>query len=213
MKRKICFLLILVMLFSALSGCGEKKKLLGAWHCTLDASQLAQQFLEDQNLGGDYEIPSFAVTAMLTFSKDNTFRLELDTNKLTEAMSALESTLAGNLADILQEQLSERGLGVDIGQLLDKSGLESDALTQQLTQNFYETAFTEMLNGVLALEGYYQVKGDKLLFTNDPDSKLDEVYITYGLEGGTLTLEALTGTNTFVGDNLFLGAAGVAFTK
>ena len=213
MKRKICFLLVLAMLLSALSGCGEKKKLLGAWHCTLDASQLAQQFLEDQNLGGEFEVADFSVTAMLTFFKDNTFRLELDTEKLTDSMAALEKTMAEDLVDILQNKLSEQGLGIDIGQLLDKSGLDSDALTQQLTKNLDETAFLEMLNGVLALEGYYQVKGDKLLFTNDPEMKLGEEYITYTLEGGTLTLEEVVGTNTFVGENLFLGTAGVAFTK
>ena len=213
MKKKICFLLVFVMLLATLGGCGEKKKLLGAWHCTLDAAQLAQQYLDERNLGGEFEIPEFAVTAQLTFFDDNRFRLELDAQKLTDSISALKDLLAEDLVDILQSKLSEQGLGIDIGQLLDKSGLESDALTQQLTRNFDEAAFSDALNGVLALEGYYQVKGDKLLFTNDPETKLDDVYVTYVLEGGTLTLETLTGTNPFVGENLFLGTAGVVFTK
>ena len=176
MKKSICFLLTLVMVAALLCGCGEKKKLLGTWECTMDVSQLAKQLLDDQGLGEDFEIPGFAVTASLTFLKDNTFRLELDQQKLADSVAVLEENLAEGLLSMLQAKLQEQGLQIDIAELLNQSGLEQSALTQQLTQSFDETAFLEVLTGQLTVEGYYRVKGDKLLLCNDAEMKLKDVY-------------------------------------
>ena len=179
----------------------------------MDVSQLAKQLLDDQGLGEDFEIPGFAVTASLTFLKDNTFRLELDQQKLADSVAVLEENLAEGLLSMLQAKLQEQGLQIDIAELLNQSGLEQSALTQQLTQSFDETAFLEVLTGQLTVEGYYRVKGDKLLLCNDAEMKLKDVYTVYILEENKLTFTETVGENSFVSDNLFLGTLPMVFTK
>ncbi len=213
MKKIVSLVLVLILAVTALTGCGEKKKLLGTWECTMDVSQLAKQLLDDQGLGEDFEIPGFAVTASLTFLKDDTFRLELDQQKLADSVAVLEENLAEGLLSMLQAKLQEQGLQIDIAELLNQSGLEQSALTQQLTQSFDETAFLEALTGQLTVEGYYRVKGDKLLLCNDAEMKLKDVYTVYILEENVLTFSETVGENSFVADNLFLGTTPVTFTR
>lgn len=213
MKRSICFLLILVMATALLAGCGEKKKLMGTWECTVDASHLAKELLDAQEIGEDFEIPGFSVTARLTFLKDNTFRLELEKKKLEAAVAALEECLAKGLVDALQAKLTEQGVQIDIEELLQHSGLEQDALTQKLTEAFDENAFLDALSERLTVDGYYRVKGEKLLFCQDAETKLKDVYTAYILEENVLTFQETVGENSFISDNLFFGTTPMKFTK
>lgn len=213
MKKIICFILVLVLMAVVVSGCGEQKKLLGTWACTVDLSQEIRQMLDAEALGGELDISGFSVTARLTFLEDGSFRLEPDQQKLVAAFDMLIENLEDGLIDMLQAQLQEQGVNISVEELLELSGLELGALTQKLRQSFEEENFVEELSGQLMLEGFYQVKGDKLLFCADGETKIDDIYTLYTVEDGVLTLSTHVGENTFLRDNLILSTAPMVFTK
>lgn len=213
MKRFVSLVLVLILAAAVFTGCGEQKKLLGAWECTVDLSSTVQQLLDQEMLGGEFDVSGFSVTARLTFLEDGTFRLEPDRQKLAAAFDTLLKDLENGLIDMLQAQLKEQGLNISVEELLALSGLELSDLTEQLRQSFEEESFLEDLSGVATLEGFYQVKKDKLLFCADEETKIDDIYTLYTVEDGVLTLSTHVGENTFLGDNLILSTAPVVFTK
>ena len=213
MKRLISLMLVVSLCLCLLSACGEKKKLLGTWECTVDMSQQVAQLLDDQGLGGDLPFGDFFVTAQLAFSEDDRFALTVDQQKLTESFEALSKSLEQGLLDTLQQQLSEAGLSVAIDSLLGLSGLTSDDLTEKLRQAFEEAELSQKLSEPITLEGFYKVKGDKLLLTDDPEAKLDDIYFPYTLEDNTLTLRALEGESAFLSDHSIVGTSPVTFTR
>lgn len=208
MKKIISIAVLLALLLTLLTGCAEKKALLGTWTCTADLAQQAQELLEQ-----DYPVEAFSVTLQLTFLADNTFRLELDAGKLAEAVQTLEDALAEKLMQLLQEQLAQKGLLLEIGTILSMSGLEQDALTQKLMESFDAEAMSEALSGKVKLTGFFRVKGDKLLLTADEEAKLADTYILYTLEDGQLTFTSQEGENELLAEHPVLGATPVTFTK
>lgn len=208
MKKILSVAVMLVLLLLLLTGCGEKKALLGTWTCTADISAQAQALLEQ-----DYCVEDFSVTLRLSFFADNTFRLEADAEKLETAVAALEEDLAESLMQLLQEQLAQKGLLLEIETILGMSGLEKDALTQKLMESFRGEAIAKTLSDQLLLTGFFRVKGDKLLLTADEEAKLEDTYILYTLEEGRLTFASYEGENALFTGHPVLGADPVTFTK
>ena len=213
MKKFISLLLVLSLCLCLLSACGEKKKLLGTWEYSVNMTEQVGQLLADEGLGGDLPFGDFFVTVQLTFSADDRFALTVDQEILSQAFATLSETLEKGLLDTLQQQLAEAGLSVAIDSLLGLSGLTSDDLTEKLRQAFEEAKLSEKLSQPIALEGYYKASGDKLLLTDDPDAKLDDIYFPYTLENNTLTLSAQVGVSTFLGDHPILGTSPMSFTR
>lgn len=213
MKRYICLLLVLVMMMTLLSGCGAKKKLLGVWETKLDISPLVGQMLADAQLGGDHTVTGFEITGRLEFFKDNTFILQLDPDTLSMALDKLLTELEQGLLDLLQSQLQEQGLSLPIGDLLTSSDLTPGDLTDRLRQHLEQKDFSGSLYQQSSLQGFYRLKGDKLLFCGDEETKLDDTFLRYTLEANTLSFTEAVGENAFIADNLLLGATPITFTK
>ena len=213
MKKLLCMIMVLIMMAALIAGCGEQKKLLGSWEYTLELSDLIRQKLEEVAPEADFPVGDFAVTAQLTFEKDGTFVVQLDQNELSAAVDALMAQLEDGLMEMLQSQLEEQGLTISVDELLALSGLSQEELTEQLRQSFDADGFMEQLSDKAALKGFYQVKGDKLLFCADAETKLDAVYTLYTVEENILTFHTHVGDNAFLQENLILGAAPVEFTK
>lgn len=213
MRKIVSLVLALILASTILTGCGEKKKLLGTWECTLDLSAEARQLLDAQELGEEFDVSNFFATAQLTFFEDGAFRLELDQDKLNASVDKLLADLEAGLIDLLQTQLQEMGLNVSMEELLSLSGLEMDDLTAQLQESFETERFMQELCAQVALEGFYRVKKDKLLFCADAETKLKDIYTLYTLEETKLTLTSHVGENTFLKDNLVLNAVPLEFTK
>jgi hypothetical protein len=208
MKKIISVAVMLALLLLLVSGCGEKKALLGTWTCTADIPAQAQALLEQ-----DYCVEDFSVPIRLSFFADNTFRLEADAEKLAGAVDTLEEELAENLMQLLQEQLAQKGLLLEIETILGMSGLEQDALTQKMMENFHGEAIEKTLSDQLKLTGFFRVKDDKLLLTADAEAKLEDTYILYTLEEGRLTFASYAGENALFTGHPVLGADPVTFTK
>ena len=213
MKRIISLLLVVSLCLCLLSACGEKEKLLGTWEYSVNMTEQVDQLLTDEGLGGDLPFGDFSVTVQLTFTEDDRFTLTVDQQKLTESFEALSNSLEQGLLDTLQQQLGEAGLSVSLDSLLGLSSFSSDDLTEKLRQAFEEAALPQKLSEPITLEGFYKVSGDKLLLTDDPEAKLDDVYFPYTLEDNTLNLSAQVGKNTFLEDHPIFATAPVAFTR
>ena len=213
MKRLISLILVFSLCLLLLSGCGEKKKLLGTWECSINMTEQVGQLLADEGLGGDLPIGDFSVTLQLTFSEDDRFALSMDQEKLTESFDALSKSLGQALLDTLQQKLTETGLSVDLSALLGPSSFSPEDLTEKLEQNIEKAQLPQKLSESIALEGFYKVSSDKLLLTDDPEAKLDEVYFPYTLENNTLTLNTHVGESIFPGDHPILISDPVTFTR
>ena len=213
MRKFASYVLVLVMLAALFSGCGEQKKLLGTWECTVDVSDVILQLLDAQKLSSELDISGFAVTAQLSFLEDNTFRLELDQQKLAASFDTLLQELEDGLIGLLQEQLGVQGLGITVEELLALTGLTKEDLTEQLRRSLDGDQLMQALSAELLLEGFYQVKGDKLLFCADEETKLENVYTLYTVEETVLTLSTHVGENSFLGEHSILRTAPVTFTR
>ena len=213
MKRIISLFLVVSLCLCLLSACGAKKQLLGNWECNVNMTEQVRQLLADEGLGGDLPIGDFSVTLQLTFTEDDRFTLTVDQQKLTESFDALSKSLGQALLDNLQQKLTETGLNVDLGALLGLSSFSPEDLTEKLEQNIEEAQLPQKLYEPISLEGFYKVSGDKLLLTDDPEAKLDEVYFPYKLENNTLTLSAQVGLSTFLGNHPVFGTEPVTFTR
>lgn len=213
MKRLISLILVFSLCLLLLSGCGEKKKLLGTWEYSVNMTEQVDQLLTDEGLGGDLPFGDFSVTVQLTFFEDDRFTLTVDQQKLTESFEALSRSLEQGLLDTLQQKLSEVGLDFALDAFLGLADLSSDDLTEQLQQNLENAQLPQKLSEPITLEGFYKVSGDKLLLTDDPEAKLDDVYFPYTLEDNTLNLSAQVGENTFLEDHPIFATAPVAFTR
>ena len=214
MKRYICLLLVLVMICALLSGCGEKRKLLGTWECSVDLSQTAQLYLTEKQLASDFEVTDFTVTAQLCFFKNGDFWIQPDQDQLTEQTEALLTKLEEHLLTMLQTQLGELLADISIEELLEMSGFTKEMLTEQLRQQFSVQSLTEYLSQHITLAGCYQVKKEKLLLSTNKEEKLKDHYFVYTLKDNTLTFTEMVGeAPAFVADNVLLKQLPLSFTK
>ncbi len=213
MKKFFCLALTFLLAATILWGCSKKKKLLGTWECTLDLSPTVTQTLTDVDFGSQFTVSDFTVSAQLSFLKDGTFTLQLDPDELDASLETLCSELEADLFAMLQSQLQEQSLPLSLEELLALSGLSSDDLTHQLRQRFQDLALGQTLAAQCALEGYYHVKGQRILFAPQAEASIDEHYIPFAIEETTLTLSQQVGQNPFLADNLILGSTSVSFTR
>ena len=213
MKRTICLILVVALMACALSGCGEKKKLLGRWERSVDLSDAVRQTLQDAGVGGEYPVSDFVVTAYLEFSQDGTFHLQLDQQELTAAFENLLVQLEDHLLKMLQTQLSERQPELSMEMLLGMMSLEKEDLTRRLRQSFEENGFSQQLTADTDLSGSYLVTGKKLSFAADAEHLDKNSYIRFTIRDGQLTLSQQEGSNLFLEGNLILGPLPVQFTK
>lgn len=212
MKKLISLAAVLAVVAALFSGCGKQKKLLGVWERKADLSQAVQTLLQEAKLGGDFSVSDFAVTARLEFFTDGTFRLALDQDRLSLQTDTLLTQLEDGLLGMLQDQLGQQ-VDIPVEELLAASGLNKDALTQQLRQQFPKETFLEQLNQFTALSGSYKLKGDKLLLAKDKDSLDKNCYLLCALEETSLTLQEPTGLEGFLEGNEIFKSLPLQFTK
>ena len=217
MRKTVCLLLVLVMTGMLLTGCGKLGKLQNTWEYKLDIAPMILETLHMDALGEELGMGPLELTVQLTFREDGSFCVGFAHQKIVEIVSQLVKKLEQKLLDALQEKLTEKldesGLSVDMGNLLGSSGLEFGDLTEKLTENFDQEGFANKLTGNITLEGYYQVKGDKLLFSDDPEIFDEEVYTLFSVEEGTLVLSEHVGENGLIKEHPVLGSAPVTFQK
>lgn len=212
MKRWICLVLVLVMTAMLFAGCGEKKKLLGTWVCTVDLTEEVQTLLDGIQLGGEFSVSDFQVKATLEFDKDDRFRLQLDFQDLEEQLDGLVADLEKDLIALLQTQLGER-LEISIEELLDMASIDAASLTEALREQFPVEDIRQALEEMTVLTGSYKVKKDKLLLGPDEDSLKIVPGIPYVLEEGVLELLPPEELDLFVTESRLLKALPLRFTK
>ena len=213
MKKILCLVLTLVMLCAALSGCGGKDKLQGSWQYKLDIAPMLKEALYLDQLGIDMNLGALELPVQLTFRDDGTFCVEMGYQKVVDLVTQLVEKAQKELMDTLQAQLDEKLSGVNMGDLLGSSGLETGDLTAGLTQKLENENLVEKITGKISLEGYYQVKGDKLLLTDSQDAQLEDTYIVFSIADGLLTLSEQVGENGFIQNHPVLSDLPVTLSK
>lgn len=191
MKKLIAFTLVLVLTVSCLAGCSgsEKDKIIGTWKGTMDLSDAIAAALDAEDMGDTFQIDDFKVEAVLVFAEDGTYSLKLDDASLAAAFDGLMDDMEDGMVKMLEEQITTLGMEMTVEELLAMSGLDLDALMQQMKESLDEQKVVENIAEEAAREGNFRVEDGKLYTSASLEHAVDPAtYERYTLEGNTLTL-------------------------
>ena len=211
MKRIIAFILILLLTVAALTGCGDRGKLLGTWQTQVDLADAMQEALGLEGLADEYVLQTFPVTATLTFQKDGTYTLCLDESSVQAAADTLLKDLETYLLDAMRTELTQLGINATLEQLFEATGIQLDTLLANMRQNFSDADLPAKLAEQVAITGQFKLSNGKLFLSDDLQAEPEDAYCSYTLEDGRLTLVEHSGS--FLDEHLVLGIDVLPFQK
>ena len=209
MKKLIAFALIIVLSIGCLTGCGgsETDKIIGTWKGTMDLSDAITAALDAEDMGDTFQVDNFKVEAVLVFAADGTYSLNLDEASLTAAFDGLMKDLEEGMFKMLKEQITALGMDMTVDELLAMSGLNQEALMQEIKDSLKEEKVVENIAAEAARKGKFRVEDGKLYTSASLANEVDpETYERYTLEGNTLTLLELVGGEAEEGEDALLTA-------
>lgn len=194
MKRTLALVLSILLLVTALLGCGAKGKLTGTWQATANLAEVMQQVLKDKLPDSVLEVTDFSVIVELTFRKDGTCTFTLQEASVKAAMEQLLEDFEDDFLKGLSEQMSLLGDNVSLEDILKFTGINTESLMEQMKDSILNSDIATALTGRMSFDGYYKASGDKLYIseTEEIDEKTCFAFL-YKIEDGVLTLPMIAG--------------------
>ena len=205
MKKVLCILLVLALcaaMLTAFTGCGnEADKLVGTWKAEVDlAAMINEELAADPALAEHFNISSFCVTLTMTFNEDGTYASGIDGDSVMAAMEGLIADLETGIYAMFEAELEAAGLDMSVEDLMALSGVSMDDVLGEMTYTL-ESGLVEQVVAESAMEGNYEVKGDKLFQSEGMEYAIDPaVYEVFELDGNTLTLVEYVGDDTGISE-------------
>ena len=198
--KKAVVLLLVAAVMVVMAGCSDNKKLVGTWNGTVDCkesfmSSLSTAVADDNGLLDYFELDKFDVTLIVTFSDDDTFKLEVDKDKYAESMDGVKQSLGAAMRAYFEDELTKSAEeeGLTLEQLMaycgvsDVDGLIEVALGMSaddvIDSAFDSLDFDAMLTGAES-SGTYEAKNGNISLTVGNTTTTEQ----YKLDGDTLTL-------------------------
>ena len=190
MKKAFSILIILVLIFSLLVGCGvsDNEKAIGKWEGEWDLSTALNSMLAE-NMGDSenyFNFDDFKLKVVFDFTEDGTLKVAITEDSIKAAFESLRDDLKDGLRKMYQKLIDENKYNMTVDELLAQTNLSLDQLVEQA---FSEASLETVYKGIESESDYNLIDGklygDGGIFANS--------YITYEFSGDTLVLKELVG--------------------
>lgn len=195
MKKRICAMLLAVVLTLSLVGCSnsDSKKLVGTWRCEMDLTGILEESLAgaDEMFAELADFTPVIIVLYADFKEDGTVAIYADEQQADEAFEKLLDEFVVVLEEYMVEQIYEQtGMQMTIEEILELTGLN---IKEELEKLGLENLSKEMCKE-MAQEGKYKAENGKLHISDSVVHNIDPaVYETYVLDGDVLTLTGYVG--------------------
>lgn len=202
MKKFLAFLLVVVMMLS-ICACGkEEKNVSGTWTYELDLTETMAKELGSQ-FGTDIDLQNKLIVVLaLNLTKDGTYKLSVNEDKTTEYFEPFLT----EFTDVLIETIYVMGEAEGV------SREEMDAALLAESNMDVKGTVTNLLSSVLSIDalldeveeenGFYKVKGNKLMLAESKEDLNEKEYIEFKLEGNSLSLISVSADADDIADYL-----------
>lgn len=190
--RMAALLLTVVMLLGLCACSSPEKKLIGTWESELDMTQVMNEAMGElmAEVGGtDMEIDA-TMSARLeyTFNEDKTYSVTVDADAMAESMTNYMTDIKGVLVEYLYQTFEAQGLSREDADtaLQAQAGCTAAELIDLLLS---QVDFTEMIDTEeMTQTGVYKVEDGKIFMAETEEDFDDGVYLTYTVDGSTMSL-------------------------
>lgn len=193
--KKLAAILLALLLALSLCACDSspEKKLCGTWTYEMDLTGLIDQALEEQ-LGEPLAVDAdLKLPLVFTFNQDKTFSLDLSGADLESSFGTYLDALKASVVELTYRQAEEMGM----------TRGDSDKVFEGTYHTTVEEYCGDLLNSLMddslvedlttSRTGTYRVRDDRLYVAETGEELSEDVYLTYTLEGNTLSIRAVTG--------------------
>lgn len=192
----IIILLAFLLLFG-LGGCGIEKTeeaLYGSWSMEYDLSDNIYSVMDSSVPMGE---DAFTIKVVLTFMEDGTYKIYADRDSFQESMNTWLESFVADATELLYAECEEKGLTrEDTASIFEeKYGCSMQEYLQSTAEAQLDfESMTDEMKG----EGIYEAKGNRL-YLGSGNTIDEEQYVTFSVEGDTLTLNLPEGDDTLLG--------------
>lgn len=217
MKKLVSLTLVaalLAVMLTAFTGCGgssEAEKFVGTWRGDMNlADMINEELAEDPTVAEYINLDSFVITLVMTFHEDGTYAATIDSASIQSALDTLLGVVEDGIIQMLEAEVAAAGLDMSVEEILAMSNITMDDLMAEMLEAMDSENMAAELMEEIAMEGNYEVSGDKLFLSDGLDYGVDEdVYDLYEMDGDSFTLLENVGGDD---DELF-GLYPMTFTK
>lgn len=207
MKKAILIILILALIIAGVSGFTRNRMLRRSWDISLE---LEAQLGDPETMNAEPQSVPVTVHFTLSFYDNNTYRFELNREKMRQELPAIQQTLGSASVELMQDEfiagieklLAEAGVELDIRGKLESSDISLETLISmvlELTGMTYGDLLKEALGeeAVFAMfeeqerEGSYRAFAGRLWMSDDISEALDiSRYVIFQIDDTVLTIDA-----------------------
>ena len=137
MKKRVCAMLMVVVLVLSLAGCGnsDSKKLVGTWCGELDLNDALKESLAsaDEMYAEILDFNSFTIVLYAEFKEDGTVEIYADEEQAQEAFDSLIDEFVTVLEEYIVDMIYEQtGMQMTFDEILELSGMDLEKELENL---------------------------------------------------------------------------------
>lgn len=206
MKKVILIILVLALIVTGVSGFAVNRKLRRSWDISLEKEI---QLGDPETMNAEPQSVSVTVHFTLSFYDNNTYRFELNREKMRQELPAIQQTLGSASVELMQDEfiagieklLAEAGMEMDIRGKLESTDISLESLISivlELTGMTYGDLLKEALSEetVFAMfeelerDGNYRTFAGRMWISDDISESLDlSRYVTFQVDDAVLTID------------------------
>lgn len=190
MKKLTAIVLCLVLVLT-MAACSPKENLVGTWNATINMAQMFNDQMASEPEMAEYmHLETLDFAFVMELREDGTLTLKVDPEAMNATIDQLMAALTAGLEGYFKDMFAQQGLEIeDMNTFLSSMGMDLDSLVAELKNELLsESSFEEFTT-----EAKYKAEDGKMYWSDDLDSEINtDEYMTYKLEGKTLTLEVGT---------------------
>ena len=160
MKKAFSILIILVLIFSLLVGCGvsDNEKAIGKWEGEWDLSaalnaMLTENMEDEENY---FNFDDFKLKVIFDFAKDGTLKVVVNEDSIKAAFESLRGDLKDGLRKMYQKLIDDNKYNMTVDELLAQTNLSLDQLVEQA---FSQASLESVYEGIESESDYNLIDG------------------------------------------------------
>ncbi len=166
-------ILVLVMLFTVLAGCGGEIDFIGEWTANINGTDIINEvFEENTDMGAYFKVSKADIGLNLIFRKDGTYKIEIDRASVEKAVK--EKDFQAELKSCYKKKLESLFKETDYNISLDKFLADSGRSFNDMYEKDVSQERIVELVSTLKTEGRYKVEEQKLFLTETKNAKLSK---------------------------------------